>query len=248
VDDRILLIPFFLTPDPAVFERWPAVGALLRKLRAFLPVDIFLWPSLKGQEVAGSGVEIVRNAWRRQLQSEHHVLVSLGGSDILLEALAERPVRSLVVGGGYMPTPKRAAVIAGSATAAYAQAMMEILRNDSEAFHLAMSGAEEADIQRAMEEAERNRDREVYLAVQDGLLAHEPGPITTLEIPALFLSTAWPTGSFEIFRCYIPTARYDELKEWGPRLHEEAGGYELADKVIPFIQEVIAQREAAGQT
>jgi hypothetical protein len=46
----------------------------------------------------------------------------------------------------------------------------------------------------------------------------------------------------------VPGARHEELKESAPRWYEEAGGHELANKVIPFIQEVIAQREAAGQT
>jgi hypothetical protein len=69
-----------------------------------------------------------------------------------------------------------------------------------------------------------------------------------LDIPVLFLTssatlTHGKEERFEVFRRYAPGARHKELKEWGARLHEEAGGHELADKVIPFIQEVIAQRQ-----
>ncbi|HET9200378.1 MAG TPA: hypothetical protein VFO84_05310 [Dehalococcoidia bacterium] len=34
----------------------------------------------------------------------------------------------------------------------------------------------------------------------------------------------------------------DALEDFGIHIHEEAGGHELADKVIPFIEEVIAER------
>jgi hypothetical protein len=132
VNDRILLVPPIWAPDPAVVQKWPALHALLLKLPAFLPVDFFLWPTLRGQEVLGTGVECLLNAFRRQLRPEHHVLAQGSFGEVLLEVLAMQPAASLTM--------------------------------------------------------------------------------------------------------------------WGARLHEEAGGHELANKVIPFIQEVIAQREATAHT
>jgi hypothetical protein len=71
--------------------------------------------------------------------------------------------------------------------------------------------------------------------------------IKPTSIPTLYLSlSVLPAGSeiFAILRRYAPEAvDGGPLNEWGMRLHEEAGGHELADKVIPFIQGVIAARE-----
>jgi hypothetical protein len=43
----------------------------------------------------------------------------------------------------------------------------------------------------------------------------------------------------------VPGAVRDEVSEWGIHVHEEAGGHELADKVVPFIEGVIAARANA---
>ena len=72
--DRILLIPAVWAPDPSVFEKWPALRALMQRLRAFLPVDILLWPSLKGQAREDSAVKSHEQAIRRQVRAVHHVL------------------------------------------------------------------------------------------------------------------------------------------------------------------------------
>jgi hypothetical protein len=74
-----------------------------------------------------------------------------------------------------------------------------------------------------------------------------------LGIPVLYLETPMPFPSppelrLQIFRSMAPDLRHEVLNEWPLRMQEEAGGEELAGKVIPFIQEVIAEREAKGQT
>ncbi|HEX5914930.1 MAG TPA: hypothetical protein VFY54_17565, partial [Rubrobacter sp.] len=71
-----------------------------------------------------------------------------------------------------------------------------------------------------------------------------------IDIPALYLASAAPLpggeGMEKAFRTFFPRARSDELNLWGVKMHEEAAGHEFADKVIAFIETVIAGREEAN--
>jgi hypothetical protein len=119
-------------------------------------------------------------------------------------------------------------------------------------FRAIMRGANEADVKAAIGEVGRSLERPLLRDVVTDLLGREPRPVRILNIPVLYLiSPAAPNVGkeerWEVFRRYVPTARYLELNEFGG-LHEEAGGLELADRVIPFIQEAVAQREGSRQT
>jgi hypothetical protein len=254
VDDRILFVPPSWSPDPAVLEMFAAFQALLARLRAFLPVDIFIWPWLKTQKLTGTGTECLFNAIRDQVRPHHHVLQAPSGyGEAFLEVLAERQPRSLVV-FGFNPSLRTVALLTGGATPPGLQAFWEVsLRDATQLLRLVMAGADEADIQRIAQARDRSYDRELALAVGSEFEIREPAAVQTLDVPALYLSATEILSTskderFAVFRRYVPGARHEELKESAPRWYEEAGGHELANKVIPFIQEVIAQREAAGQT
>jgi hypothetical protein len=58
-----------------------------------------------------------------------------------------------------------------------------------------------------------------------------------LDIPALYLRSAYDfPGTEEAFLHILPTAEVGRLRLWPNRLHEEEAGFELASKVIPFIE------------
>jgi hypothetical protein len=74
--------------------------------------------------------------------------------------------------------------------------------------------------------------------------------VPSLDCPALYLELPVAVPQYDVvtlLRGYLPNLRTDKLETYGSHLHEEAGGHEVADKVIPFIKEVIAEREASAQ-
>jgi hypothetical protein len=251
MDDRILAVPLTVAPDPAVFEKWPALKALLSRLREFLPVDFVIQPTLKGQKASGRGNVALVKALVAQVRPEHHVL-AFSCSELLLVALLQRPVRSLIA-SGFFPSPRAMAAHEDESLAAGLAAIMPIISNPGQFVRIVMSGADEELINRTTREIEATVDKDLLQRIWYGT---EP-PISvpsgrTLDFPALYLTLPVLTPGrdevFDYFRRHVPNTKLDQLHEWGFHLHEEKGGHELANKVIPFIQEVIAQREAAGQT
>jgi hypothetical protein len=248
--DRILLIPALFTPDPLVIEKWPAFRALLLRLRQFLPVDFFRWPTLKGEQAVGAGADCVLRALHAQVRPEHHILqLQAASGELTLEALADRPARSLV-SVGFAPSPNVAAALGATDLARAMDATYAILSpNLHQIFEVLMSGAEEDEIGRAVSEVTVTSNPDIGRAIGADVQTREPPPLRPLNVHALYLFVPapipMPEARFEIFRRFIPLARHDELHEWGIHLHKEEGGHELANKVIPFIQEVIAEREKA---
>jgi hypothetical protein len=228
-----------------VMESWGSVRALWTRLRGVLPLDLFLWPGLKGQKSIGSGAERGVNAFRLQVRPVHHVIDSaaLGGRLFLLAGGAHLARSFTAVG---FAEPAEVLEARGkSALANLARLRQEtIAAGAGQILRAIMAGADEAFVQRAIREVNETLDRTVM-----NELSAELNPIDygILKIPCLYLEmTQPPWGTvefFEIFRQYAPDARRDHISEWGIRMQEEAGGHELADKVIPFIQEVIAQRD-----
>jgi hypothetical protein len=66
---------------------------------------------------------------------------------------------------------------------------------------------------------------------------------------ALYLPTTSRRPGYEdtakVFRTFFPRGEVKEVRLWGVKMHEEAAGHEFADKVIAFIDRVIADREKA---
>jgi hypothetical protein len=244
MDDRILLIPSIAAPDPAVYEHWPALHALRERLDSFLPVDTLLWPTLKGQPREGSPAESLKNAVRRQIRPEHHVLAFVCTEPLLAE-LCEGEVRSLIT-TPFVPAPNSMSARGDGTLEGAMRAMVQLMANPSQFVRLTMTGAAENVVTKTVEEVERTLDR----AASEKFRGYEwldlkaPG---TLPVPALYLTAAALTPGrdevFDYFRSLVPNTKLDQLQHFGPRLHEEAGGHELAGKVIPFIEAVIAARD-----
>jgi hypothetical protein len=243
--DRILLIPAVWAPDPSVFEKWPALRALMQRLRAFLPVDILLWPSLKGQAREDSAVKTHEQAIRRQVRAVHHVLDVSGLPQHLLRA--DPAIRSLVV-AGFIPSQAIARAADDPLLITALQAARGVAANPAQMIPLTMQGATEADIERTIAEVNRTLDIDFLRRFTDERRAAATTAIPTSQAPALYLSIALtiPGGEklFEIFQRIAPNAEDGgQLQQWPSELHREGAGYELADKAIPFIERVIAERE-----
>jgi hypothetical protein len=58
-DDRILLIPPFVAPDPVTVVKWRAYPALMERLRALLPLDVLCWPTLNRQHHGARALESI---------------------------------------------------------------------------------------------------------------------------------------------------------------------------------------------
>jgi hypothetical protein len=244
VDDRILLVPPDWTPDPAVYCRWPMVHACLEKLQSFLPVDHFRWPSLPGEPCEGDPQECVIQAFGSQLRRDHHVLCFVA-NEVVLSALVRNPVRSLTT-ATFIPSPATAAGRDDTLAAALT-AQNVISRKLSQIVPMIMQGADVAEVDRVIADLRRTTNYDFVARLRDAVVNKPRAPDPLSDLPTLYLSPALGINPgeepiFAIFRSFVPGARHDFLTEWGLRLHEEAGGQELADKVIPFIQKVIVGR------
>jgi hypothetical protein len=243
MDDRILFLPLPWTPDPAVYEKWPASRALLSRLRSFLPVDTVIWPTLKGQEVVGDTQDCMANALRARLRPEHHVL-SVVSSNWLLEVLGETRARSLVA-SGFFPSPSVMAARGDTTLASAMLGTLSVFLNPTQFMRVVMTGADDFVIEQAARDVRLTFDRDLLERIWADPRTNDRPP-RTLSIPTLYLTLPVRTPGadevFAYFRSVVPGARHDELHEWGFHLQEETGGHELADKVIAFIEEVIAAR------
>lgn len=246
MDDRILFVPPVWCPDAAVFEDWPSVRAVMRRLRPLMPVDILRLPTLRGMPREGQGVECTLNTVRTQLRPEHHV-IDAGGTagEALLLALSTQPARSLTLCGFY-PHPGHPEFDDDrSAAAIYTTIVSVMLSGPAQMVPIVMSGAEEWQIAETVARVDRSLDREVLEEIQ----WREPMECGTVDLPALLLSLPAPVpmgeAAFRVLQRIAPNVRRDALTLWSTRVHEGDGGEELADKVIAFIETVIADRNRA---
>jgi hypothetical protein len=114
-----------------------------------------------------------------------------------------------------------------------------------------MQGASAQEIEAAERQLEATLDKEALDAIFEAVADVVFPEMVTLEVPAVFfvLPTPFPGGQveYEIFQKMVPGVKRDELTIWPGQIHLVDGGNELADKVIPFIEGVIAAR-AGDQT
>jgi hypothetical protein len=247
--DRILLIPTAWAPDPSVFEKWPALRVLMERLRAFLPLDILLQPSLKGQPREDSAAKTYERAIREQVRAVHHVLDLSGLPQNFLRAMADPAIRSLVV-AGFIPSQSFAQEAGDPLLVTALQVVRGVTTNPAQMVPLTMQGADEADIQRAIADLNQILDVDFLRRYTDERRAAGGTSIPSCQAPALYLSISFiiPGGErlFELFRRMAPRAEDGgQLHEWPSQLQKESAGQELADKAIPFIERVIAEREQA---
>jgi hypothetical protein len=220
------------------------VQALLERLRTFLPVDHFRWPSLPGEPCEGDPQDCLVEAFQAQLQPVHHDLCFVA-SELILLALSRNTPRSLTT-TAFIPSP--ATVVDDDVLATALTAQNVISRKLSQVVPLIMQGANEAEVERVTADLRRTSNYDFVARLRDAFVTHPRAPERPLEVPVLYLSPALQVNPgeepiFTLFRSFVPEARHGSLTEWGLRIHEEDGGHELADKVIPFIQGVIAARE-----
>ena len=246
-DDRILLILPLSLPDPERLEAVPATATLLKRLRSFLPVDCLIWPTLRGyQHLAASwrSGDDVDAYVKASVKPEHHTLDLTGSSVALLNVGKARSHTSV----GVVLNAGTFAAWGEPSLATTSEAIVPLTLNPAQFLRAIMQGSDQGAIDEAVERAEATLDR--------GVLAHvaelfsrdlDLSKRVRLDIPVLYLETPMPFPSppglrLEIFRSMATNLRHDVLNEWPLRIQEEAGGYELADKVIPFIEQVIAER------
>jgi hypothetical protein len=247
MNDRVLLVPAAWAPDPEAFQRWPSLRILQTRLEGLLPVDIFRWPWLKGEEAVGADWERPINAFRAQVRAEHHV-VDIAGTGVrpLLNSGGAGTARSLATVS--LSESLQTLESRGDTTIAnFMRLQYELSRaGPAQMLPLVMQGADEAVLAGAIAEVQETLDRALAAETMASAVDLPRLDDGIVKIPCLFLEPPPPLaieGLFEVFRRYAPGARRESLHEYGLRIHEEDGGRELADKVIPFIQGVIAARE-----
>jgi hypothetical protein len=246
MDDRLLLVPPIWAPDPEVVGSWPAIRTFTDRLRDFLPVDFLRHPTLKGEERTGRGWKIVLGGYARAMTREHHVVILAAADEVALNAMAAQPPQSLSV-FSFFPSPMTLAAIGQHELATVMELSFEGGKHPAQAIRAFMQGADDLFIRETVSSLMPTLDSAVLAEVIDDAQRTDFRPIGPIEIPALYIvrvSSLDARVFFELFQSYVPLARYDECQVWGTSLHEEAGGHELADKVIPFIEEVIAARGA----
>lgn len=246
-DDRILLVPAGFAPGLETMDILPTFRALRRRLAEFMPVDVYRFPWLHGEEACEGSPEGVASRIAEGIRAEHHVLDLGTGAEILLLALTRRPSRSLVVAGFF--SSEATVRGAGQPSVAAAVAAMSALSvNPAQIMPLVMAGADEDLVQRVLASVDASINKALFAEVIRRFHETDFNGALRLTIPALCLEIAFPVPGadrlLDVFRDHVPGAASDVLHEWPMRLHEEAAGHELADKVIPFIEGVIARAES----
>jgi hypothetical protein len=246
VDDRVLLVPPVFAPDPDVLRSWASPGILISRLNDRWPVDFVRWPTIKGTATStGGSLEALVQAVRAVITPQHHVVdISFGGGSLTL-GLWECPPRSLSV-AGFVGTLASLRAAGHPELADATQISQSIITVPGQFLPFIMQGATPQEIEAAERQLDATLDKEalaeVFEAVADVVFAE----LVTLDVPAVFfvLPTPFPGGEveYEIYQTLVPGVKRDELSIWPGEIHRVEGGNELADKVIPFIEGVIAAR------
>lgn len=247
MEDRILLIPAGFAPEPEAMVDLAAFRALLRRLEEFLPLDIFRFPWLKGEEPCEPDPVALAERMAQAIRPEHHVVDIGTGAEILLTALSQRPARSLVV-AGFLSSEATLRGCGEPSVAASVAAISALSLNPTQIVPLVMAGADDALVQGVMRKVEASVNKDLFAASIRRFNDIDYTGTLRLTLPTLYLNIAFPLAGadtlFEVFRAHVPGAASETLHEWPMRLQEEGAGHELADKVIPFIEGVINARRA----
>lgn len=252
-DDRILLIHSNWAGGPNVRRLFPAMTAVDERLEAFLPVDHWTWPFHEGRKVDDPVAWLDQQV--AQLATSQHHIVDLGGSasERLFSRLHEkgRVPRSFILAGFYgRPATLRAAGLPDAA--AFQEVAMQVTSNPQQIVGVVTQGADEATREAIVRALQADVDYASMRKLMDW--ARELSALRdlpTLDCPALYLELPVGVPQYDVaalLRGYLPNLRTDSLELYGSNLHEADGGHEVADKVLPFIKEVIAEREANAQT
>ncbi|MEX2237712.1 MAG: hypothetical protein WEB00_09280 [Dehalococcoidia bacterium] len=242
-DDRILLLAPVFASDPAMVDIWPAYRALVDELSAFLPVDLFHgWMAAPTRRSVEDAISLLVEA----ITPEHHVVALGTAAQLLLGALSRRLARSLATAGSLSSAATLEA--AGEADLGAAmRAVASLAFTPAQMIPVVMEGAGRRQIDEVIATAEASSNKSLLAEVLERFHETDFSGRTPVTIPALYLDISFPIPGadrlFELFKESVVNAQRDELLIWPMRMHEAAGGHELAGKIIPFIQSVIAERE-----
>ena len=247
MDDRVLLVPPTFAPDPAVLRSWASTGVLMARLEERWPLDFVRWPTIKGEPAIGSGWEILVHPVQAVATPQHHVVdISFGGGSLAV-SLRDTPPRSLAV-AGFVGTLASLRAAGYPELAEAARVSQTIITRPGQFLPFIMQGAGEHDIELAERQLDATLDSELLAEVFEVVADVHFADLATLDVPAVFFCVPppFPGGDveYEMYQSLVPGVRRDELATWPGQIHLPEGGNELADKVIPFIEEVIATRES----
>lgn len=245
MDDRILLIDVGWI-SPAARRHFPGVLVVYERLGAFLPTDEFAWPFHR-PETTNRAWEDTLQRFQQSVTPQHHVVDMRGwGGETFLLAIARAGVtpRSVVLAGFY-PRVRALREAGWSEAAAGAAAYYRMATNPGQ---ILGSVTNIGELERAAISEELQRDVD-FRGVHDyhmGPPQEDLSQIGPLNCPALYLSLPGyqPAREHhaELLRQYLPQLEVGSLQIHGLDLKDEAGGHELADKVIPFLQKSIVRR------
>jgi hypothetical protein len=124
------------------------------------------------------------------------------------------------------------------------------MQGPGQAFPVLMEGADPRQVHSIVSALEGVMDRQAHIEVTADFIETDFLGKARVDVPILCLEPATnvPSAPPDLLRYLASDVREGRLQEWGTRLQDEEGGHELADKLIPFIQQVIAEREAKAQT
>lgn len=250
MDDRILLVPPIWSPDIRAAAETASVRALVERLEAFLPLDEFSGPTLKGAKWPGEGVQRLVHALREHVRPEHHIVDLSTCPESLFVVLAEQPARSLTIPGFYpSPATARAAGDEGLASGLMA-AHAVVIQGPSQMFPSLMEGADRRMVETIVRKLEAGLDKQALTELTTDFMETDFLGKARVELPVFVLDPATnvPAAGADLVRRFADNVRTGQLEGWGLRMQEEEGGIELADKAIDFIRQVIARREATAQT
>jgi hypothetical protein len=248
VDDRILFAPWPWAPTPEVVGRWPAVRVLLQRLREKWPLDLVRWPTIKGEtDDSEDARETMRHVLSAALRAEHHIVAN-GMGDYWLEVLARNPPQS-VTATTLVASPGTLLASGGSLAESSVRVLrMEMSRRPGALLPALFQGAEPGLVESLVHQVEETTDqllvsRLIAESLED---MDDHSGRWVIDVPALYLAPAALLPGHEpmerAFKTFFPRTAVSELALWGLKMQEEDAGDEFADKVIPFIQKVIAER------
>jgi hypothetical protein len=249
MEDRLFLIHSNWAGRPEVFTRWPAVRAMRERLLSLLPADEFEWP-FHGGESCEDPVEEVIERFESSIKPYHHVFDDGGsGAEAILLALTRSGVvpRSVVFNGFFaLPATLRSAGFAEDATAI--EVGWAVVTNPHQITGVIMQDADESERNKMAQLLDEDVDRVCLTSFINGLGRKRPFEnVQPIDCPALYLdlAVAVPGAGHneDVLRRYLPRLQVDSLSLYGLRLQEEAGGHEVADKAIPFMEGIIKGRE-----
>lgn len=241
------MIPGVTTPDPEISLDWPAPRAARGRLEALLPIDVFRWPALRG-EVSADTVDDLVDRFAAAIKPGHHAVdVSGTAGELLLSALTRRPAKSLTL-VGFFPSPATLAALGLGEHAPIMGAAYAIAANPAQILAVSWPGLGDEELARIVGQIEAGLDKAALTRILAEVARTNFADRIRVTIPTLYLPTPLPIPKdlgLEVLPRYVSDLRTGALSASGLGMGDEASGYELADRIVEFITEVMESTEQA---